>query len=107
MRRRIAILVSMLLLAAVFALPAAAQNDSAGNPGLATLAWITIGMAIAAAGCGIAQSNALRGACEGVARNPGASDTIRLFLFLGLALIEFLALLTFVVCFLVWNSTTS
>jgi len=44
-----------------------------------------------------AQSRALAAACEGVSRNPGATDIIRLFLILGLAFIEFLALLTFVV----------
>jgi F-type H+-transporting ATPase subunit c len=48
-------------------------------------------------GCGYAQSRALAAACEGVSRNPGATDIIRLFLILGLAFIEFLALLTFVV----------
>ncbi len=54
-------------------------------------------MAIAAAGCGYAQSQALAAGCEGVSRNPGATDTIRFFIILGLAFIEFLALLTFVV----------
>jgi F-type H+-transporting ATPase subunit c len=57
-------------------------------------------MAIAAAGCGIAQSRAVAGGCEGVSRNPGAVDTIRFFIILGLAFIEFLALLTFVVILL-------
>jgi F-type H+-transporting ATPase subunit c len=57
-------------------------------------------MALAAAGCGYAQSRALAAACEGVSRNPGATDTIRIFIFLGLAFIEFLALLTFVVIML-------
>jgi len=63
--------------------------------------WLIItcgfSMALAAAGCGYAQSRALTAACEGVSRNPGATDTIRIFIFLGLAFIEFLALLTFVV----------
>lgn len=66
--------------------------------------WLLIasafGMALAAAGCGYAQSRALTAACEGVSRNPGATDTIRIFIFLGLAFIEFLALLTFVVIIL-------
>jgi len=57
-------------------------------------------MAIAAAGCGIAQSRALAGACLGVSRNPAATDTIRIFVFIGLAFIEFLALLTFVIVIL-------
>ncbi|MBI4454494.1 MAG: ATP synthase F0 subunit C [Acidobacteria bacterium] len=63
------------------------------------LLMVTAGfaMAIAAAGCGYAQSRALTAGCEGVSRNPGAADTIRFFIILGLAFIEFLALLTFVV----------
>ncbi|GAB4232343.1 MAG: hypothetical protein Kow00109_04750 [Acidobacteriota bacterium] len=63
--------------------------------------WLAVAMAIAAAGCGIAQSRAVAGGCEGVSRNPGAVDTIRLFVILGLAFIEFLALLTFVIIFLI------
>lgn len=63
--------------------------------------WLVLAMGIAAAGCGIAQSRAVAGGCEGVARNPGAADTIRFFVILGLAFIEFLALLTFVLAFLV------
>ena len=59
-------------------------------------------MAIAAAGCGYAQSKALTAGCEGVSRNPGAADTIRVFMFLGLAFIEFLALLTFVVVLMIY-----
>lgn len=103
MMRKIAITAFVLLLFAVVALPAAAQGDADSSSG-STLFWgLSIGMGIAAAGCGLAQSNALRGACDGVARNPGAADSIRLFLFLGLALIEFLALLTFVICYLVYG----
>ncbi len=69
------------------------------NPFAQALLLITAGfaMAIAAAGCGYAQSKALTAGCEGVSRNPGATDTIRFFIILGLAFIEFLALLTFVV----------
>ncbi|HRR25920.1 MAG TPA: ATP synthase F0 subunit C [Acidobacteriota bacterium] len=63
--------------------------------------WLAMAMAIAAAGCGIAQSRAVAGGCEGVSRNPGAVDTIRLLVILGLAFIEFLALLTFVIVFLI------
>ena len=98
MRRQLllTLLVTILLLA--FASPVYAQGEEKGQ-------WVVItagfAMAIAAAGCGYAQSQALRAACEGVSRNPGATDTIRIFTFLGLAFIEFLALLTFVVIMLV------
>jgi F-type H+-transporting ATPase subunit c len=86
------------------AMPAFAQEGAAAPAGAAKSQWLLItagfAMAIAAAGCGYAQSRALTAACEGVSRNPGATDTIRIFIFLGLAFIEFLALLTFVVILL-------
>ena len=100
MKRKFAILILALMAAAVLALPTAAQDNTPSESDNWGLYLLGIGMGLGAAGCGLGQSNALRGACEGVARNPGSADTIRLFLFLGLALIEFLALLTFVICYL-------
>jgi F-type H+-transporting ATPase subunit c len=91
-------LVGMVLM--VLAAPVLAQGEAA-EAGGGSSQWLLItsgfSMALAAAGCGYAQSRALTAACEGVSRNPGATDTIRIFTFLGLAFIEFLALLTFVV----------
>ncbi len=88
----------------MMAAPVMAQGGEAGAAGTHKSQWLLItagfAMAIAAAGCGYAQSRALTAACEGVSRNPGATDTIRIFTFLGLAFIEFLALLTFVVILL-------
>ncbi len=85
----------------VCVVPVFAQGEAAAAPAAGKSQWLIIasafGMALAAAGCGYAQSRALAAACEGVSRNPGATDIIRLFLILGLAFIEFLALLTFVV----------
>ena len=103
MGRRL-ILVSLLgMLLLVLATPAFAQGET-GGAAQGTNQWLLItagfSMALAAAGCGYAQSRALTAACEGVSRNPGATDTIRIFTFLGLAFIEFLALLTFVVIML-------
>lgn len=86
--------------------PAFAQGEAAAAPASQdpSRQWLVItsgfSMALAAAACGYAQSRALTAACEGVSRNPGATDTIRIFTFLGLAFIEFLALLTFVVVML-------
>ena len=51
-----------------------------------------IGMAVAAAGCGIGQS-----ACEGIARNPDAAGKIQVSLILGLAFVESLAIYSLVV----------
>jgi F-type H+-transporting ATPase subunit c len=55
------------------------------------------GMAIAAAGCGIAQGLGLKAALEGTARNPEASGKITVTMLIGLALIESLAIYALVV----------
>lgn len=54
-------------------------------------------MGIAAFGCGIGQGLGLKGACEGIARNPDASQKIQVNLILGLAFIESLAIYSLVV----------
>jgi len=96
--RRLALSVTGLVFLCLIALPAYAQSGATASSG--GTYWFAVAMAIAAAGCGIAQSRAVAGGCEGVSRNPGAVDTIRFFIILGLAFIEFLALLTFVVILL-------
>ena len=59
-----------------------------------------IGMALAAGLCGLGQGKATASATEALARNPGARPGIFLFLILGLAFIESLALYTFVIIFI-------
>ncbi len=86
---------AVLFLLSLFVAPAYAQAD-AGTGLVGALSTEAIALAIAAAGCGYAQSKAVTAGCEGVSRNPGASDSVRFFIILGLAFIEFLALLTFV-----------
>jgi F-type H+-transporting ATPase subunit c len=105
MGRKSVLVLMILAMLLIWAIPMFAQSE--GGAAAATGGknqWLIIAsafaMAIAAAGCGYAQSRALTAACDGVSRNPGATDTIRLFIFLGLAFIEFLALLTFVVILL-------
>jgi F-type H+-transporting ATPase subunit c len=110
MGRKSALVLMIGVILLLWAFPVLAQTEGAAGEQAAAAAtgaksqWLIIAsafaMAIAAAGCGYAQSRALTAACEGVSRNPGATDTIRLFIFLGLAFIEFLALLTFVVILL-------
>ena len=95
--RKYVLLAVGLLLVSLLAMPVYAQGGAEDGGGGLQAHWLAIAMAIAAAGCGIGQSRAVAGGCEGVSRNPGAVDTIRLFIILGLAFIEFLALLTFVV----------
>lgn len=106
MVRKLSLAALLALVLVTLALPVFAQGETAAPAGAqgGKDQWLLIsagfGMALAAAGCGYAQSRALAAACEGVSRNPGATDTIRIFIFLGLAFIEFLALLTFVVIML-------
>ena len=56
-----------------------------------------VGIGLAALGTGIGQGIGLSGACEGVARNPGASGKITTTLIIGLAMIESLAIYALVV----------
>ncbi|HVA72616.1 MAG TPA: ATP synthase F0 subunit C [Candidatus Limnocylindrales bacterium] len=69
----------------------------------ASIDWVdvaaAIGLGIAAAGCGIGQGKATASACEGTARNPGASGPIRIAFIIGVALIESLTLYALVVVF--------
>jgi F-type H+-transporting ATPase subunit c len=90
----------MSLAALLLATPAFAQGAAAP----ASNWWVSIGagigMAIAAGLCGLGQGKATASATEALARNPGARPGIFIFLILGLAFIESLALFTFVIIFL-------
>ena len=97
--RKFALLTVGLLLLCLLTFPVYAQAEGGGTTTMQTH-WLAVAMAIDA-GCGLAQSRAIAGGCEGVSRNPGAVDTIRFFVILGLAFIEFLALLTFVVVLII------
>jgi len=85
----------MTLAAMLLATPAFAQSGTIQNP-YAPLA-AGIGMGIASGLCGIGQGRVAASSAEAVARNPGARPAIFLFLILGLALIESLALYTFLI----------
>jgi F-type H+-transporting ATPase subunit c len=92
--------VFMSLAALLFATPAFAQGtEAAGNHWYVSIA-AGIGMAIAAGLCGLGQGRATASATEALARNPGARPGIFIFLILGLAFIESLALFTFVIIFI-------
>jgi len=55
------------------------------------------GIGVAALGCGIGQGLGLKGATEGVARNPEASGKITVTLLIGLAIIESLCIYALVI----------
>ena len=59
--------------------------------------FAVIGLAVAAAGCGIAQGKAVAAALEGIARQPEATNKIQTTLFVGLAFIESLVIYVLVV----------
>ncbi|MUM77414.1 F0F1 ATP synthase subunit C [Pseudodesulfovibrio sp. F-1] len=83
---------AMLLVASV---AFAADGDAAV---LSAKAYATaIGMGIAAGLCGIGQGMGVKGACEGIARNPEAAGQLSTTLILGLAFIESLAIYALVV----------
>jgi F-type H+-transporting ATPase subunit c len=89
------------LSAMLLATPAFAQAAAGYSP---ASQWVPIaaglGMALAAGLCGLGQGRATASATEALARNPGARPGIFVFLILGLAFIESLALFTFVIIFL-------
>jgi F-type H+-transporting ATPase subunit c len=80
------------------AMPAMAQGATASNSLVPIAAGLS--MAIASGLCGLGQGRAVASSVEAVARNPGARPAIFLFMVLGLALIESLALFTFLIIFL-------
>lgn len=81
-----------LALATEEAAPAAAASGVADS--LKAMGTLAAGLAIgiAAFGAAIGQGLGLSRACEGVARNPGASGKITTTLIIGLAMIESLAI---------------
>ena len=90
------------LMAAFVALVLAPVTFAQGGPAAGgTTDWIdvaaAIGLGITAAGCGLGQGRATAAACEGTARNPGASGPIRIAFIIGVALIESLTLYALVV----------
>ena len=95
--------------AATFLLPvlAFAQDDRAGSNSFDVKAWAAAGAGIAIGlgvlGGALGQGRAAAAALEGISRNPGASARIQTPMILGLALIESLVLLSFVIAFFLKN----
>ena len=88
------------------AVAAFAQETSAGVQVSAGASFFAgkylynLALAIAAAGCGLAQGKAVVAACEGIARNPQAAGNIRTTMIIGLALIEALVIYVLISPFL-------
>lgn len=79
---------------------AAAETAATGNVPYGAIAAAAMLMIAAAFGA-LAQSKAIVAACEGTARNPGATGSIRMTMIIGLALIESLVLYAFIFAFVI------
>src|SRR6516162_1617474 len=75
---------------------AAAPSGAATNLGLA----LAFGLAIAAFGGAISQSNAIAKSVDAVARQPEAGARIQGMMIIGLALIETLVIYMLLICFM-------
>jgi len=77
---------------------ASAQEAAASTGGnMAIGAGLAIGLAVL--GAGIGQGLTAGNAAAGIARNPGAGGQVQTAMIIGLALIESIALLAFVIAF--------
>jgi F-type H+-transporting ATPase subunit c len=89
---------------------ALAQDDKVGANMFDVRAWAAGGAGLAIGlgvlGGAIGQGRAAAAALEGISRNPGASARIQTPMILGLALIESLVLLAFVIAFFLRNIAT-
>ena len=93
-----------LAFAAAFLVPfaaLAADGAAANTESVRTYAAAGAGLAIGlgALGGALGQGRAAAAALEGISRNPGAAPRIQTPMILGLALIESLVLLSFVIAF--------
>ncbi|HYA40094.1 MAG TPA: ATP synthase F0 subunit C [Syntrophobacteraceae bacterium] len=84
-----------------FACAAYAADGDAKSSAALFFAYTTLGaglaIGIAAQGCGIGQGIAVRGAVEGIARNPEASGKVTVNMLIGLAMIESLTIYALVI----------
>ncbi len=96
---------SAITIATTFLLPllAFAQDDRSGSNAFDVKAWAAAGAGIAIGlgvlGGALGQGRTAAAALEGISRNPGAAARIQTPMILGLALIESLVLLAFVIAF--------
>ncbi len=106
MYKKFVTLALVLAIALIVALPLvakAAETASTAGDKTANLKYYyitafasAIGIAIAAFGGAIGQGLGIKGAMEGIARNPGAGGQIQTTMIIGLALIESLVIYTLV-----------
>lgn len=99
MRKFLAAFFSFAAVMAMSSMAFAADKLNADSLGLTCLA-AALGIGIAAFGCGIGMGLGLKGASEGVARNPEVSGKITGTMILAFAFIESLAIYALVISFI-------
>ena len=85
--------------------PTAPQATDTGKTGSSSMLGLALGLglAIAAFGGALGQSNAIAKAVDAVARQPEAGGRIQGMMIIGLALIETLVIYMLLICFM-WGS---
>jgi F-type H+-transporting ATPase subunit c len=96
----LAVVAVTLLAPAAFAQAGASEKPPV-NPTTLAIA-VGFGVAVAAFGGGLGQGRIAAAACEGIARNPGATGGVRGAMILGLVFVETLTLFTFVMGILLY-----
>lgn len=99
MRKVLMIALNTVALMGMATMAFAADKLDAAALGFTCLA-AALGIGIAAFGCGIGMGLGLKGACEGIARNPDVSGKITGTMILAFAFIESLAIYALVVSFI-------
>lgn len=99
MRKILLVAFNLLILMGTAGMAMAAEPLNSDSLGLTCLA-AALGIGIAAFGCGIGMGVGLKGATEGVARNPEVSGKISGTMILGFAFIESLAIYALVISFI-------
>lgn len=99
MRKLLMIALNAVALLGMAGMAFAAEPLNSDSLGLTCLA-AALGIGIAACGCGIGMGVGLRGATEGIARNPEVSGIITGTMILAFAFIESLAIYALVISFI-------
>src|SRR5262249_17765587 len=95
------LIVALVIAPATFAQGAAQPAKPPINPTTLAIA-AGFGVAVAALGGGLGQGRIAAAACEGIARNAGATAGVRAAMILGLVFVETLTLFTFALGFLLY-----
>src|ERR1700730_8274287 len=104
--KRTAVVLFILIAVLVIAPATFAQAEPAAKPPINPTTLVIaagFGVAVAALGGGLGQGRIAAAACEGIARNPGATAGVRGAMILGLVFVETLTLFTFALGFLLYR----